>query len=65
MQIYIITLINFFIQKKHYICFILLNEFHHVHQGCYTGKNYKISLTDSIKHKEQNDITKIKTMIFE
>lgn len=38
--------------KKYYICFILSNEFHYSWDGWYDGKNYRVSLSDAIKHKE-------------
>ena len=38
--------------KKYYIWFILSNEFHYSWDGWYDGKNYRVSLSDAIKHKE-------------
>ena len=42
-----------------------MNEFHYVEQDWYTGKNYRISITDSVKYKEETDINKIKNNVFQ
>lgn len=42
-----------------------MNEFHYVEQDWYTAKNYRISLTDSIKYKVETDINKIKNNVFQ
>ena len=56
-------LMNFLNKKKHCLCFILTNEYHYVWKDWYNGKNYRVSLTDAIKHKEEHDINKIKKII--
>ena len=53
-------LMNFLNKKKHCLCFILTNEYHYVWKDWYNGKNYRVSLIDAIKHKEEHDINKIK-----
>lgn len=42
-----------------------MNEFHYVKQDWYTAKNYRISLTDSIKYKVETDNNKIKNNVFQ
>ena len=45
--------------KKHCVCFILNNKHHYVQNDWFNEKNYRVSLSDTIKHKEEHDIIKI------
>ena len=51
--------------KKHCVCSILRNDYHYVWKDWFNGKNYLISLSDAIKHKEEHDINKIKNNTYE
>lgn len=46
--------------KKHCTCFILSNEYNYLWKDWFNGRNYRVSLSDAIKHKEQHDINKIR-----
>ena len=50
--------------KKHCVCFILSNGYYYVWEDCYNGKDYRVSLSNGIKHKEEHDINKIKSTDF-
>ena len=51
--------------QENYVCFILLNEYDYSWEDWLHGKNYCVSLSDGIKHKELHNIIKIKNSNFE
>lgn len=41
---------------KRCVYLILNNEFHYVGKDWFNGENYRVSLSDAIAHKENNDV---------
>ena len=51
--------------KNHCVCFILNNDYHYIGKDWFNGKNFQVSVSDAIKHKEEHDINKIRNNTFE
>ena len=47
-------------KSKRCVCLILNNKFHYVWKDWFNGENYRVSLSDAIAHKENNDVNIIK-----
>ena len=59
MLICTITLINF-LKQKNTVYVLSYNEYNYLWKDWFNGRNYRVSLSDAIKHKEQHDINKIR-----
>ena len=46
------------------VCFILSNGNYYVWKDWFNRKNYRVSLSDAVKHKEEHDINKITNNVF-
>ena len=51
--------------KKHCVCFILNNDYHYVGKDWLNGKNFRLSLSEAMKLKEEHNINKIRNNTFE